>query len=156
MAMLLFYVGENCYAVDHRDISQVIPNVHLKKMPGGPAYIAGLLNFQGRSILTIDFCQLIEQRSTQAMLHSRIILIQFSQYPDQIWGLLGEYVENILPLTPEQFSLTKFHSSSLPYLDRIYHDDKRMIQYLDVNKFFKFLSTDLEAILKNKRVFTNP
>jgi chemotaxis-related protein WspB len=138
MSMLLFYAGKNGYAIDNRYIIHILPKVILKKMPGMPAFMAGLLNWRGQFISVVDFCQLLEQRETSFLLSSRIILIK-DPNKEHFLGILGEKVENILNLKQEDFSQIEFSLVSFPYLNGIYHIDKESIQYVDVEKLFHFL-----------------
>jgi chemotaxis-related protein WspB len=69
MSMLLFYVGKSGYAIDSFHVLRIIPLVDLKKMTAMPHYIAGFLNFGGKVVAVVDFCQLIEERPA----HFRII-----------------------------------------------------------------------------------
>ena len=142
MSMLLFYVGENGYAIESQPILRIIPAVALKKMPLAPPYFAGLLNFGGKAIPVIDFCQLIEQRATAHVLSSRIILVQD---PDakHLLGILGEKVQDLLPDRIEMLPQSHFHLMTFPYLNQILIHENQMIQYLDLREFFRFLSHDL-------------
>lgn len=142
--MLLFYVGENTYAIDSGSILRVVPKVILKRMPHAMKYIAGLLNLGGVSVPVVDFCQLIEHREARHSLHTRIILIKDpSPHSDRMVGILGEKVEEIIDLNSEQLSIIDFPLPSFPYLDKIYSDGKRVIQYVNVEEFFSFLATEI-------------
>lgn len=146
MSMLLFYVGENGYAIDSRYILRIVPQVELKKRPFMPFYIAGFLNLGGKAIPIIDFSQLIEQRATRPLLLSRIILLQILQSgSERILGVLGEKVKDLLPVELEEFSQADFSFAPFPYLSQILSTNHEVIQYLDVEKFFHFLSADLAA-----------
>ncbi len=141
MAMLLFYVGENRYAIDNQSIAKVVPSVFLKKMPDAPSYLAGLLDWEGRPIPIVNFCRLIEQREAHAAFHTRIILLKAPD-ADLYAGILGEKVIDIANIKVSQFSKTGLYLSHFPYLNGVYSDQSGMIQRLDVAEFFKFLSID--------------
>lgn len=154
MSMLLFYVGKNGYAIDNRNVLCVVPKVTLKKTPGMPPVIAGLLNWRRKLIFIVDLCQCIEQRKTSSFLSSRIILVKDSHSnTEHLLGILGEKVGNILNLTSADFSPIEFSLVSFPYLNGIYHFDKDSIQYLDIEKFFHFVSADLFQAIDFKECF---
>lgn len=44
MLMLLFHVESDLYALDSRQVVEVIPRVLLRKVPYAPEYVAGLFN----------------------------------------------------------------------------------------------------------------
>ncbi len=149
MPLLLFYVGKNCYSIDNQYVLRIVPKVLLKKIPHAKDYLAGILNLRGKLIPVIDFCQLIEQRATQDFMHSRIILLQDTTNSDseRVVGILGEKVEEILNLKSELFNKTDFLPHHFPYLDKVYSDDKRFIQHLNVGEFFRFLSIEVFKIV---------
>ncbi len=144
MSMLLFYVGQNRYAIDCHDVLRIIPKVTLKSVPYGSNYLAGFFNFSGKPVPVVDFCQLIEHRDAHSSLLSRIILVKDPDFDsDRVLGILGERVDEILYLKVEQFSKTEFLLHHFPYLDRVYSDEKGMIQYINVVEFFRFLSAEI-------------
>lgn len=144
MSILLFYVGDNRYAINCEDIVRIIPKVALKGVPYATNYMAGFLNLGGRPVPVVDFCQLIEQRETHFSLHSRIILVKDPEGDsERILGILGEKVDEIVNLYPEQFSKTEFPLHYFPYLDKVYSDDKGIIQHVNIVEFFRFLSAEL-------------
>lgn len=150
MAMLLFYVGTNRYAVDSKCIIKIVPQVFLEKMPSAPAYVAGFLNWLGLPIPVIDFSRLIEGRESRHAFHSRIMLLKDSISGRHL-GLLGEKVVDILDLSPHQFLTGSFYFSHYPYLAGIYNDDKGIIQRIDVEELFKFVSVELLPAVKEEK-----
>lgn len=143
MSMLLFYVGENRYVIENSFILQIVPRVPLKKMPYTSAYVMGLLNFEGNPIPVVDFCQLIEQRDAHFAWYSRIILVRDPHSKDKVVGVLGEKVGEIVDLKRSQFNKAGFYLHHFPYLDSIYSDENGVIQHIDIEQFFHFLSTEL-------------
>lgn len=145
MSMLLFHVGENRYVIENRYILRIIPRVLLKKIPYAPSYIPGLLNFGGKPVPVVDFCLLVEQRETRFCMNSRIILMQDPTDESQARtiGLLGEEILEIVDLKRTQFENVEFNRQHFPYLDRVFSDQQGVIQYLNIEEFFHFLSKDL-------------
>jgi chemotaxis-related protein WspB len=138
--MLLFYSGENRYVIDNKYIVRVFPHVLLKKMQGAPSYIAGLMYWEGRGTPVLDFCELIEQRKPACSYHTRIILIN-DQSQTYCLGILAEKVFDILPLAKEQFSDADLYLKQSSYLDGVFNDSEGIIQRIDVEELFKFLSS---------------
>lgn len=143
MSMLLFYVGENRYVIENSFIVRIVPRVGLKKMPYMSSYVMGLLNIGGLPIPVVDFCQLIEQREAHCSLYSRIILIEDPHSKGRIVGILGEKVGEIVDLQRSQFNKAGFYLHHFPYLDSIYSDSNGVIQHIDIEQLFHFLSTEL-------------
>lgn len=152
MSMILFYVGENAYAIESRYIMRILPKVELKKMPTTLPYIEGFLNLGGKAIPIIDSCQLIEQRSAQDLLSSRIILIKDpSENSERVAGILGEKIKDFINVRLEEFKPIDFSLSPFPFLNRVLSIDNEIIQYLDIATFFRFLSADLFQPIEKER-----
>lgn len=143
MAMLLFHVGENRYVIDNQFISRVVPLVYLNQsMPYESPVIAGLLNLSGVLIPVLDFCQLIEQRAAIKVFHSRIVLLRDPQsgQKDDLIGVIGEKITEIVDLSPSKFVDPSFYLHHLPYLDGVYSDEHGIIQRIDIKAFFQFVN----------------
>lgn len=139
MAMLLFYVGENRFAIDHRAIMRVVPNIILKKTELGKSFLAGIMNFSGDLIPIIDFSQLIEKRDSRPFLDTRIILLGNSE---RKVGILGEKVGEIVSLSEEDFSNFDLNLHDFPFLDKAVGDAQGIIQHINIEAFFHFLSSE--------------
>lgn len=142
--MLLFYAGENRFSIDCSSILRIVPHVNLSHMPYEVPYLAGILMLAGKAIPVIDFCLMIEQRIAKPCLNTRIILLSDPRPgSDRIAGILGETVEQILDLQPHAFSKTEFYLHHFPFLDKGYSDSQGVIQLVNPEEFFRFLSDDL-------------
>jgi len=76
MLMLLFYVGDDRYALDSKRVVEVVPTVALKKLHSAPEYIPGLFNYRGHLVPVIDLCQMIQRRQARAYSIARIVLVK--------------------------------------------------------------------------------
>lgn len=150
MFLLLFHVGKNAYAIDTRHILRIVPQVELKKIPSMPPYFAGLLNLGGKAIPVVDFCQLIEKRPAENILSSRIILLKDPEdKSERVLGVLGEHIKDFIEVKKDQFNPTDFSVIPYPFLNRVLSKDGEMIQFLDLEQFFQFLSTDVFFAIEN-------
>lgn len=149
MSLVLFYAGKNGYAMDCRHILSIVPQVELKKMPSTPTYIAGLLNFAGKLIPVIDFCQIIEKRSARPLFSTRIILMQdpralTDNLPrERLLALLGEKVNDLAHLKEDHFEQSDFPLPSFPFIKRIMNYRGEIIRIVDTEEFFHSLSEHL-------------
>jgi chemotaxis-related protein WspB len=147
MLMLLFYVGDDRYALDSRRVVEVVPTVTLKKMHGAPAYIPGLFNYRGHLVPVIDLCQMIQGTPARAYLSTRIVLVN-CQLPDIssdiseggdrilhspiILGLMAERVTETLDRPETAFVSPTIKVDNTPYLGGTIADDRGMIQFVRV------------------------
>ena len=92
--MLLFYIGDDRYALAARQVVEVISLVELKKLARSPKYLAGLLDYRGKIIPVIDLCQLLSRRSYQPYLSTRIIIVNYAFNKENL-SLLGVIAERV-------------------------------------------------------------
>jgi chemotaxis-related protein WspB len=141
--MLLFYVGDDRYALDSRRVVEVVPTVALKKLHGAPTYIPGLFNYRGHLVPVVDLCQMIQGTPARAYLSTRIVLVN-CQLPDIdkgddrnlqqpiILGLMAERVTETLDKPETEFVSPTIKFDNTPYLGGTIADDRGMIQFVRV------------------------
>lgn len=143
MLMLLFYVGDDRYALDSRRVVEVVPTVALKKLHSAPPYIPGLFNYRGHLVPVIDLCHMIQGTPARPYLSTRIVLVN-CQLPDTsegnsdnlhsplILGLMAERVTETLSKPETEFVSPGIKIDSTPYLGEMIADDRGMIQFVRV------------------------
>lgn len=132
--MLLFYLGDDRYALPARQVVEVVSLVELKKLARSPNYVAGLLNYRGIIIPVIDLCQLIAETSYHHYLSTRIIVVNYlasESTPYQL-GLIAEQVTETLDIRETEFVDAGIQVDAAPYLGQIIIDKQGMIQYIQV------------------------
>ncbi|MCU0546086.1 MAG: chemotaxis protein CheW [Oscillatoriaceae cyanobacterium Prado104] len=141
--MLLFYVGDDRYALDSRRVVEVVPTVTLKKLHGAPRYIPGLFNYRGNLVPVIDLCQMLQGTPARAYLSTRIVLVDcqladISSEDDRvlpnpvILGLMAERVTETLDKPETEFVSPTIKVDNTPYLGATIADDRGMIQFVRV------------------------
>jgi chemotaxis signal transduction protein len=138
--MLLFFVGENAYAVDCQYIQEVIPKVELTKILHTPASIAGMINIGSQPIAVIDLCQLIASRPSSPCLHTRIILLSVESHT---LGVIAEKVIEIVDKDPNDFVDTGIRIKDLPFLEGVNTNNGGAIQLFNTLKFFQSMQSML-------------
>ncbi len=130
MLMLLFYVGEDLYALDSSQVIEIIPKVILRKIHHAPDYIAGLFNYRGAIIPVIDLCHLIQGKPSRSYLSTRIIMVNYvdKEHNKRYLGLMAERVTETLNKPDTERVDTTTQLNETPYLGEIIMDDKGMIQ----------------------------
>jgi chemotaxis-related protein WspB len=146
MLMLLFYVGNDLYALDSSQVVEVIPKVLLRKVYQVPEYVAGLFNYRGAIVLVIDLCHLIKKQPSRSFLSTRIIMVNYVGKNDtNCWlGLMAERVTETLNKSDIGQEDTEPLVGNAPYLGEMIMDEKGMIQrirleYLLLDSQRKFL-----------------
>ena len=146
MLYLLFHVKDESYAVDVREVIEIIPQVKLRSIPKAPDYVAGLLNYRGESVPVLDLCMLLHNRKCAAVFGSRIVLVN---YPDargavRVLGLLAEQVTDTLQCEAGEFRPSTLVHTSAPYLREVTTHRDHLVQRVEVSAL---LATEVQALL---------
>lgn len=139
MVMLLFYVGEERYACSCEPIVEIIPRLPLKPMMHAPAFLPGLVRYNGILVPVLDFVRLRDGRSCSESLSSRIIVVRDAETPEEdthLLGLMAERVTEIIEQSPSSFTSQALSYKNAPYLGGVLGDELGLIQAVDVVQLF--------------------
>lgn len=130
--LLLFSAGGPLYAMESKDVVEVIPRVSLRPAVHLPSYVSGLFNYRGVVVPVIDLCFLIQNRPSGQNLSSRIIMVTSgdNNEKDHYIGLLAEGVTDTISRPLSAFHDTGLSSGSKPYLGGMTLDERGMVQIL--------------------------
>jgi chemotaxis-related protein WspB len=136
MLLLLFEIGSDRYALDARQIIEVVPLVRLKLIPNTPDHIAGLMNYRGAAIPVIDLCRLLTDIPCENSFSTRIIIVK---HPVENNGevFLALMANNVTETV--QTSLEAMPPSGTIMAETLYgggsgSDSSELIQWFDVEK----------------------
>jgi chemotaxis-related protein WspB len=140
--LLLFSAGGPLYAMESKDVVEVIPRVALRPAVNLQGYVSGLFNYRGAVVPVIDLCFLIQGRPSCQNLSSRIIMVTPADElgKDQYIGLLSEGVTDTLSRPLSAFQKTGLHSKSKPYLGGMTLDERGMVQILHLSMLMEQLN----------------
>lgn len=132
---LLFELEEMMYAIDCEKIIEIAPLVTLKALSDKGASFAGFFNYRGQVVSVIDLCRLLTGRPCRMRLSTRIILVDYSGKGDRsdIIGLIAERVTETVRKPEDAFVFSGIRSADAPYLGGIVMEQKKMIQYIDLD-----------------------
>jgi chemotaxis-related protein WspB len=136
MLFLLFRMGNDRYALDARQIAEVLPVVQVKVIPQAPAWVAGIIDYHGAPVPLIDLSQLALGCPARRRFGTRIILVN---YPDHegtphLLGLLAERATEIMRRDPTDFVVSGVGNDPAPYLGPVAADMHGMVQWITVDK----------------------
>jgi len=134
MLFLLFELGKDRYALDVRQIAEVLPLVGVKQIPQAPPVVTGLFNYRGAPVPAIDLCQLTLGRPAARRLSTRIVLVD---YPDKagqahLLGLIAERATQTARYEPSDFVSSGVTNAGAPYLCPVVFDARGLLQWIDV------------------------
>ncbi|OQX25463.1 MAG: hypothetical protein BWK80_15455 [Desulfobacteraceae bacterium IS3] len=135
MLILLFYIGDAMYTIKCENVREIAPMVTLKPVPHRPDFFAGFFNYRGTVVPVIDLCRLILGCPCRMRLSTRIILVDYAgkdNRTDTI-GLIAERVTETVRKPKDAFVFSGSRAADAPYLGGIVMEQKKMIQYIDLD-----------------------
>lgn len=145
MLYLQFKIGGERYLIEAKDVMEIVPFAHLKKVPMAPGYVAGLLNYRGASIPVIDVCHLMSGKACEARLGSRIALVDYAKDGGKkvCIGLLIEHMTETVSMRESDFKASGVNLKEQPYLGGVAMDDTAIVQRLNVDKILPDEARDI-------------
>ena len=98
MLLLLFETSDGRYALESQQVVEIIPLLQPKKIPGAPAYVAGIINYRGMPVPVFDLCALAGGTPCRQYYSTRIILVHYPLAADQkrLIGLIAERATDVV------------------------------------------------------------
>lgn len=144
MLALIFQVGSDRVALDVHRIESVVPRVRVHVLTHAPAWLAGLMLYQGQVVPVIDLFRWAGAGDCPCHLSSRIILVR---WPDSssgtLIGLLATQVAEIREVEIPQ-KTTSMKGSTTPNLGLIIPDEGGLLRILEPDTL---LSADERGVL---------
>jgi chemotaxis-related protein WspB len=134
MLFLIFELGKDRYALDVRQIAEIMPLVGVKQIPRAPPAIKGLFNYRGAPVPIVDLSQLTLGRPSARRLSTRIVLVH---YPDEtgrthLLGLIAERATQTARHEPAEFVKSGVTNAGAAYLGPVVTDARGLLQWIDV------------------------
>ncbi|MDJ0508189.1 MAG: chemotaxis protein CheW [Crocosphaera sp.] len=136
MLLLIFHLGDERYAIDSKQIVEIIPQLDLRKLYQAPKYVAGVFNYRSKIVPAIDLCYLIGDYPCRHCLSTRIIIVNYP-LPDgrtRYLGLMAERVTDTLYKPESEWISTEVNSDLAAYLGEMIPEKDGMIQRLRVDR----------------------
>jgi chemotaxis-related protein WspB len=146
MLFILFQLGSDRYALPARDVAEVLPLISVKVLPGAPTGVAGLVDYRGAAVPTIDLSALAFGRPSARRVSTRLLMVRYP-HPrggERLLGVIAEHATEMLAKEPGDFQPTGITTETSRYLGPIVHDARGMIQRVEVAGL---LSAELRAAL---------
>jgi len=146
MLFIVFKAGNANYALEARQVIEVVPLVTLRVCPGAPAYMIGLANYRGTSVPIVDLGRLVGDAPCAVYLSTRIILTPYAGADGQqrVIGLLAEAVMETVDREEADFSQAGVAASGKSCLGKLAVSGTGFIQRIVVEQL---VPKELEKIL---------
>ena len=149
MMMLLFTVKGDLYGLDVSQVVEIIPCVDLKEIPRTPKCVAGLFMYRGRAVPVIDISLMLSGATTQKLLSTRIVLINYPVGGEQfrVVGVLAEHATETISVKHSDFIASALGDKDEGFVDYIVMNNRGMIQRINVDRIFP---ASLHALIANQ------
>lgn len=136
MLLLIFKADENQYALETTRVLRVLPRVALRKCPGAPAYIAGILNYRGAPVAVVDLGQLLNNSPCRQFLSTRIILAEYTgkRVSKILLGLMAEGATSIMHKDNPDFIERPLNTPNAAFQGKMFRDGERLIQLIKIEE----------------------
>jgi chemotaxis-related protein WspB len=134
MLFLVFELDGDRYALEARQLIEVLPFVNLKRLSKAPPGIAGMFDYHGLPVPAVDLSEVILGRAARRRMNTRMVIVN---YPGddgvlRLLGLIAERATATARLDAAQFSETGVSHGDAPYLGPVARDARGLIQWLTV------------------------
>jgi chemotaxis-related protein WspB len=146
MLFLLFQLGKERYALEARQVVEVVPLLAFKRFPQAPKGVAGLFNYRGRPVPALDLSELTLGQPAAERLSTRIIIINYQDASgaSHLLGLVAEHATEMLRKEASEFVDPGLKTVSAPYLGPVLIDSQGAIQWIHEQRL---VSEPLRALL---------
>jgi chemotaxis-related protein WspB len=145
MLALMCNAAGNRFALDARQVLEVVPRVRLEAVAGSPAWLAGMCVYRGQILPVLDLAYLATGAACPNQWSSRIVLVQCTDHDSsQVFGLIVEQVA-VTQLSADQYRASP--ASCVTPLGAMSLDDAGMFQLLDISRV---LTAERRAALRSR------
>ena len=136
MLLLLFEIDNDLYALDARQIIEVVPLVQLKKIPNTPDHVAGLMNYRGAGTPVVDLCRLLASKPCENNYSTRIIIVSYpaANKGEMPLALIADNVTETLHTALNGPPASGTLMADSLSLEQPNSDPSKLIQWFDVKK----------------------
>jgi chemotaxis-related protein WspB len=134
MLFLVFGLGTGRYALDVRQVAEVLPLVEVTQIPRAPQPISGLFAYRGALVPVIDLSQLTLGRPAARRLSTRIVLVHYPLESGRthLLGLIAEKATQTARHDVSDFSASGVTNPGASYLGPVVTDAHGLLQWIDV------------------------
>lgn len=133
MLFVLLRLGEHHYALDASAVSEVLPFVEIRPLPGAPPGVAGVFDCHGVPVPVIDLSVLTLGRPAPPRLSTRLIVVRCpdARGDTRLLGLIAERATETLRREPADF-VDAGVTGHLACLGPVTVDAGRLVQRLQI------------------------
>ena len=127
---LVFYIGDERFALPATDVVEVLPRLPLKPLAHTPIWVAGVFSHRGQMVPVIDISAMTFGQASVARTSTRLVLVN---YRGHVLGLMLEQASDTLRCDPAEFQPYGVDNHDAPYLGPVRKDHLGLLQWLSVD-----------------------
>lgn len=99
---LILRLGDEVFAVEARQVREILEMVPVTRVPGAPACLDGIINVRGRIVPLADLRVLFGMPCPPADVNTRIVVVEVTLDGDAaVVGILADAVRDVTSIDPE-------------------------------------------------------
>ena len=151
MLYLIIELSNNYYALNSKEILEIIPNIILTDVSNSPDFVSGIFNYRGTTVPVLDLSIMTGGKKTTNKLSSKILIVNYNPIKnvEKIIGLLCENILGTKNIENSEIESNGLNIEDAQFLSNVYNSKDSMIQLINVNKLLtkeaeKVLFTEME------------
>jgi len=136
MVFLVFQLDEGRFALDARQVVEVLPFVEVRQIPQAPAGVAGIIDFRGTPVPVVDLSLVVVGRPARRHLSTRLIVVHCVDHSGhtRLLALIAEKATQTMRREPREFVHSGITNDRAPYLGPVAADDHGLVQWIDASQ----------------------
>ncbi|WP_300723528.1 chemotaxis protein CheW [Pseudomonas sp.] len=127
---LVFYIGDERYALPATDVVEVLPRLPLKPIAQAPAWVAGVFSHRGQMVPVIDISAMTFGNTAVERTSTRLVLVN---YRGRLLGLMLEQATDTLRCSADDFQPYGLDNRDAPYLGPVRKDERGLVQWITIS-----------------------
>ncbi|GAB3629606.1 chemotaxis protein CheW [Pandoraea terrae] len=146
MLFLRFEIGADRYALPVTHVTEVLPQVKLKRLPAAPDWVAGAFSYRGVPVPVIDLAHLATGTPARPRLSTRLVLVPYpAPGPNaRCLGVIVERATDTLRADPSAFRDCGIDTPNAAWLGPVFDDPRGLVQWIRVDQL---LNDEARAVL---------
>ncbi|WP_449434593.1 chemotaxis protein CheW [Pseudomonas putida] len=138
---LQFRLADQRFALDVREVIEVLPRRPLKPIAQAPAWVAGILAHRGTLVPVVDLSALSFGQAAAQRTSTRLVLVRYRG--DLQLGLILEQATETLRCRPDEFQPYGLDNPEARYLGPVRQDGQGLLQRIEVDDLLSDAVRDL-------------
>ena len=135
---IVFYLNEKQYAINIKNVLEVINIPEIEIPIVAPESIIGMFNYNGQMIKTVDICPYLGFETSNFTINHQLIITVIE---DSCFAIHTEKIINILQLEAENIQDLPFNIED-SILNKVYKSDDSAINIIDIQTLNRLLSRE--------------